>query len=421
MIRLGRFDDDTLNTTFSSPAEHALPLDSPIPPHSPSPATPQCGRELSLPKDYPPQLRIDLATITRQVKAFHRALPRVTPYYAVKANPHPRILKHLQQLGMRFEIASEGELQLLQSLGIAGADVMFSNPIKTPQSTRAAERHGIQWYAFDCLEELVSLSTHAPNGRFVLRIAVDNRDSVWPLDSKFGADEDNIDRLLNYAAAHRLNVAGLAFHVGSQCKSSSSWQDAIKRCLKIFAKMKALGLTPRLLNIGGGFPTPISPAIISIETIARELQPMLEAIPQEIEVAAEPGRYVVAASGTLHCQIVRTTQRQQQSWAYLNCGFYGGLIELNEAFGFELISERPGPLGPWVIAGPTCDAIDRFTPLYQLPLASRAGDRIRIPHMGAYCTACACEFNGFPAPEIHLYDSSIQAPETAPERQQSSE
>ncbi|WP_439134225.1 type III PLP-dependent enzyme [Pseudomaricurvus sp.] len=371
-----------------------------------SPALSDTASQTSESTSYPgPELIFDLAIMAQHVSAFTQALPRVRPHYAVKANPHPEVLQCLKQLGVRFEIASLGELHALQKLGVQGQDMIFSNPIKTPESIRAAAAHQIQWYAFDCLEELERLKQFAPDGSYELRIMTDDGDSVWPLNSKFGADPQTSEELLRYAADNHLDVAGIAFHVGSQCLNPNSWNKAVQRALRLFQRMEELHLCPRLINLGGGFPTPISQDVPTMKELGIQLRPLLDSIPPHIDIVAEPGRYLVAAAGTLHCQIISTTRRQQQPWAYLDCGYYSGLIEMNEAFGFQLRSERKGPTQDWVIAGPTCDALDRFTPLYQLPIDSQAGDRVSIAHTGAYCNSCACEFNGFPAPRVRIVDS----------------
>lgn len=355
--------------------------------------------------DHGPELIIDLAAVRHQAQSFAQALPRVRPHYAVKANPHPDVLNCLKQLGINFEIASLGELHTLQKLGVPGRDIIFSNPIKTPESIVAAVDYQVEWYAFDNLDELKRLQQFAPHGKYELRITTDDKDAIWPLNSKFGADTQSAEELLCYAAQHRLNLAGIAFHVGSQCLNPRSWSAAIQRSLELFRRMHELGLSPKLLNLGGGFPTRVTDKVPTIQDIGAELQHLLNAIPSSIDIVAEPGRFLVASAGTLHCQIISTAVRQQQPWAYLDCGYYSGLIEMNEPFGFLLNSEREGPTQGWVIAGPTCDALDRFTPLYQLPIDSQAGDRLSIAHTGAYCSSCACEFNGFSTPRITIIDS----------------
>jgi ornithine decarboxylase len=56
-------------------------------------------------------------------------------------------------------------------------------------------------------------------------------------------------------------------------------------------------------------------------------------------------------------------------------------------------------MGPVVLAGPTCDSADILyeKAAYQMPMALRAGDKVRIHATGAYTTTySAVGFNGFP-------------------------
>ncbi len=356
-----------------------------------------------------PTLSVDLSVITRQVESFTQALPGVCPHYAVKASPHPAVLRHLKHLGVKFEIASEGELELLKRIQVAGQQIIFSNPIKTPSSIRAAAAYGVRWFAVDCLEELKSLEKHAPLGYYELRLATDGQGSVWPLSTKFGATDDHLSPLLEYAANNQLNLCGITFHVGSQCTDGGSWVTAIESAQQVLQHMSEQGLRPHLLNIGGGFPCQVDPSTPSIEDLAKTIRPALERLPPSLQLVAEPGRYLIASAGTLQCQVINTTHRHGYPWAYLDCGYYNGLIEMSSEFGFRLQSQRKGKSEDWVIAGPTCDSMDTFAPHYQLPSDTQAGDLLKISHVGAYSNACACDFNGFQVPKIEVITDTSAA------------
>jgi ornithine decarboxylase len=374
---------------------------------------PDKSENLSQPKTYTgPELSIKKHLITEQVSAFKLALPNVSPHYAVKANPLPLVLLHLDTLGVKFEIASQGELFLLLNLGIAPEKVVFSNPIKTAASIVAAKHHGIKWYAFDSIEELKKLHALVPKGHFELRLATNGRGSIWPLSTKFGLDDDAAINIIRYAARHHINIAGLTFHVGSQCTQTSSWLSAIDRCDVLFKIMKDLSMPIQLLNIGGGFPCDLL-----TDSAGAESHPSFQQLMYPVNLAlnklladyptlnfyAEPGRFLLAPAGTITCQIITTTKKQGEDWAFLDVGYYSGLMELTEEFGYKLSSKKDGELIPWTIAGPTCDSIDYFKPKYYLPKNSTSGDIITIGNMGAYTNTCATEFNGFPAPNVVVY------------------
>ncbi len=349
-----------------------------------------------------PELSLNLKILDQQVAQFKQALPSVTPHFAVKANPLPELLLHLKRLGVGFEIASLGELKLMQSLNIPACDLIFSNPIKTPASIIAAVAYGINWFSFDCKEELDKLSALAPDAQYELRIATNGKGAVWPLSTKFGMQISDTKALIDYAAQRHINVAGLTFHVGSQCVRAHSWIEAIEQCQSLFSYMQKKGLEAKLLNLGGGFPCAISNMASSLTTMMKPVNKALSGLSNNIKLVAEPGRFLVAAAGTLTCQIINTTKRNKQNWAYLDCGYYNGLMELKENFGYELKSQRRGLLSPWIIAGPTCDSVDMFEQPFMLPANSQAGDIINIPNLGAYANTCATNFNGFDIPAIKI-------------------
>ena len=123
-----------------------------------------------------------------------------------------------------------------------------------------------------------------------------------------------------------------------------------------------------------------------------------------VEVLVEPGRYLVGDAGVISCEVVLVNDRADdrgRRWVYLDVGRFNGLAEtLGESIRYRISTDRDGgPVGPVVLAGPSCDSVDvlydRFA--YQLPLALRAGDRVRIHATGAYTASYASVgFNGFP-------------------------
>jgi ornithine decarboxylase len=111
----------------------------------------------------------------------------------------------------------------------------------------------------------------------------------------------------------------------------------------------------------------------------------------------------VGSAGCLLTQVVGVATRDDVRWVYLDTGFYGGLLEISGEFPVNLISERTGEPATWTMAGPTCDSIDVMG-RHKLPDNTQAEDFIYMPNLGAYCTTCACDFNGFPAPVLHMVD-----------------
>ena len=81
---------------------------------------------------------------------------------------------------------------------------------------------------------------------------------------------------------------------------------------------------------------------------------------------------------------------------------FGGLFESTQGLEYELATDRPGKLVPWHVAGPTCDSVDVLVHDQMLPEDLDIGDFVYVRNAGAYSTAYASEFNGFPLPEVRV-------------------
>ena len=176
----------------------------------------------------------------------------------------------------------------------------------------------------------------------------------------------------------------------------------IERAKKVFDDMQAMGLKPRLLNIGGGYPVRHTRPIPSIEVIANVINEAIADLPDSIRIMAEPGRYLVSDSAYFVCRIVGTATRNGKKWMYWDAGMFGGVIEITEGLRYEIITDRSGNPTPWSVAGPTCDSVDVLVHDMMLPSDMQEGDFIYIPNAGAYTTAYASNFNGFPLPDVKV-------------------
>ena len=349
-----------------------------------------------------PFLILDTAIVREKLRRFRTAMPRVRPHYAVKANPDPRVLRVLIEEGTRFEIASVAELDLLLGLGVPAAQVFYSNPMKSREWIAYAAAKGVEWFVVDAVEELRKVHAVHPAAKLYLRIDTPNIGADWPLAGKFGAHAAEVPEIIAAAARLGANLAGVTFHVGSQCRNPENWRVGIEKARAVFDQMIAAGLKPSLLNIGGGFPVRHVKPIPSIEVIGEVVNRALEAFPPEIEVIAEPGRYLVSDAGYFVCRVVGTATRNGTRWMYWDAGLFGGIIETAEGLKYKLRTDRAGPDVKWTIAGPTCDSVDVILRDEELPADLQGGDFVYIRNAGAYTTAYASCFNGFPLPEVRL-------------------
>src|SRR5436189_2249638 len=174
-----------------------------------------------------PFLILDTAIVRGKARRFRAAMPRVRPHYAVKANPDRRVLKVLVQEGCGFEIASTTELDLLVSLGVPASEVFFSNPVKSCDAVAYAAAKGVEWFVTDSLDEMRRIHAVKPDAKQYLRIATPNIGSDWPLSGKFGAAAVDAREIVAAAAKLGVDLAGVTFHVGSQCRNPENWRVAV--------------------------------------------------------------------------------------------------------------------------------------------------------------------------------------------------
>ncbi|KIY94504.1 ornithine decarboxylase [Monoraphidium neglectum] len=118
----------------------------------------------------------DLGNTLRLFKAWRAAMPRVAPFYAVKCNPEPALLRLLAALGAGFDCASKAELEAVAALGVPQDRVIFAHPCKRPADLRFAAGAGVQLTTFDTEGELGKVAAMYPGVGLVLRVRCDDPD-----------------------------------------------------------------------------------------------------------------------------------------------------------------------------------------------------------------------------------------------------
>ncbi len=352
-----------------------------------------------------PFLILDTAIVREKLRRFRAAMPRVRPHYAVKANPDRRVVKVLAQEGAGFEIASPAELDLLLDLGVPAAEVFYSNPVKSRAAVAYTAAKGVEWFVVDSVDELRKVHDVKPDAKLYLRIATPNIGSDWPLSGKFGAGTSEAREIIATAVKLGADLAGVTFHAGSQCRNPENWRVGIEKARVLFDAMLKSGLKPRLLDIGGGFPVRHVKPIPSVEIIGEVVNEALKAFPEDVQVIAEPGRYLVSDAGYFVCRVLGTATRGGKRWMHWDAGLFGGVIETTEGLKYKIRTDRSGPDISWNVAGPTCDSVDVVLRDEPLPSDLQEGDFVYIRNAGAYTTAYASEFNGFPLPEVRVFES----------------
>ena len=379
-----------------------------LPPHWPANLAPDLLAELDLPT---PFLVGDLEMLADRFRRFTAALPRVQPHYAVKCNSAPEVLLTAAAQGAGFEIASLGELRLLQELGIDPAGVLYSNTVKPAAHVAGAAEAGLWRFAVDSEGELQKIARVAPGSAVYVRIRVDDSSSVFPLSRKFGAEAHYARALLQQAERLGLQPYGVTFHVGSQSVATSAWVQALASVGRLMRQLATDGIRLEMLDLGGGFPARYGDPVPSIDAIGRVIEGALDDLLPYVPplVVAEPGRHMVAETAVMVAGVLGREERAGEEWLYVDVGAYNGLMETQQAVGqwrFPLWSSRPDHAVaaqiPYPVTGPTCDSSDTMFYGAALPVTMGEGDRLFIASAGAYTLSYASHFNGFPPPSTYF-------------------
>jgi len=375
------------------------------------PAVPErIGRFLADEDPPTPCLVIDLDVVERRYRALAAALPGAEVYYAVKANPSPGVLARLAALGSSFDVASPAEIGLCLAAGVDPARISYGNTIKKRKDIALAFAAGVRLFVVDSEEELGKVAAAAPGSTVLVRVLVSGAGADWPLSRKFGCDPDMAVNLLLQAGTLGLDAAGVSFHVGSQQRCPEMWDPAIERAAAVLRQARRAGVAVHAVNIGGGFPARYTPDVPDISAYGAAISAAISRHLSDlaVRILCEPGRYVAGDAGVLRAEVVLVSRKgygDEHRWVYLDIGRFGGLAETeNEAIRYPMVASCDGPVGPVILAGPTCDSVDVLyeRTRYELPLALAEGDTIDILAAGAYTAAYASAgFNGFGPLHVH--------------------
>jgi ornithine decarboxylase len=361
---------------------------------------------------------VDLGMVVKKYEQWHSLLPRVKPYYAIKCNSNPAIVRTLASLGVNFDCASKSEIQQVLGSRVAPSRIIYANPTKMKTHISYAKSSGVDLMTFDNTHELRKIAECFPAARLVLRIITDDSNSICRFSTKFGAPLDHVDELLSLAKELNLNIVGVSFHVGSGCMSTCSFISAIKNAKRVFEQGKTCGFNMSILDLGGGWPGTDDDGI-TFSAIANAIRPVIdELFPADVNVIAEPGRYFVAESHTLVVNVFGKRNFEDQYGNkrflyYVNDGVYQSFncIFFDHAAPKPLVFSPAGrtELYKSTVFGPTCDSLDCIAKDFDLP-ELQVGEWLYFKSMGAYTVAAASPFNGFRShPTMYYIQSHASA------------
>jgi len=358
-----------------------------------------------------PSLILDHNKLRNNYRTFKKNLPRVQCYYAVKANTHPEIIKTLFLEGSSFDVASYNEFmqiyEYIKHFEETDKDffiwnkIIFSNTIKDKETLAKIKRYR-PLVTFDNYDELKKIKACCDTAGLILRLKVPDSGSQVEMSSKFGAEPGDAAQLISQAHDAGLVVEGLSFHVGSQCTNFDNYTAAFAITSEILNNARSKGYDMKIIDIGGGFPVPYDSQVPEFEKLASLLNSEFQRLfPPDVEIIAEPGRFIVATAAILITEIIGKSRRDGKIFYYINDGVYhtfSGVIYDHWIPNFTAF--KKGKEEVCAVVGQTCDSFDKISLSIQLPGNLEIGDYLLTENIGAYSNASSTHFNGFDGAQI---------------------
>ncbi len=203
-----------------------------------------------------PLLILDCERVRVQYRKLRKALPGVDLHYALKPMPHPSVVNTIVAEGGFLDLATTGEVHLVERLGVAPERCIHTHPIKREQDIVNAVKFGVRTFVADNPDEVQKFARHTADAELLLRVSFRSPGAVCDLSRKFGCDPEDLLALARLAADLGVSVRGLSFHVGSQAMDSAKHVEALEACTKLMAAARREKLGRSILSTSVvGFPS----------------------------------------------------------------------------------------------------------------------------------------------------------------------
>jgi diaminopimelate decarboxylase len=378
-----------------------------------------------------PVLVYDEATFLAQAD---RALSFSAPYgltvrYAMKANPHKRIIELFNEQGIHIDASSGFEARRAITAGVAAANILLTSqefPAGRTYREEGADidtllREGVLFNATSP-HQLDQYGRLFPGTSVSVRINPHEGSGGTPKTttggsaSSFGTWYRQVDVLKDIARQHDLKIERLHTHVGSGA-DPDKWRDIALSSLKMVESFPDV----KTLNIGGGLPI----ARMSYEEeadIEKISQPINDALVEfgrrtgrNLHLEIEPGTFLVGPAGALIASVMDIVSTGKHGFTFykLNTGMDANLRPSQYAARHPIstiplvMQNQYNEQEDAVVVGHCCESGDIMTPakgssdIIEPRLLSKAavGSLAVIGGVGAYAYGFSVEgYNSFPAP-----------------------
>lgn len=339
-------------------------------------------------------------------KAFHSVDHLVC--YSVKSNSNLAVISTLAREGAGFDIVSGGELFRVIRAGADPRKVVFAGVGKTAREIEYALNNNILFFTVESFPELEEINAVAKKLNKIAKIAIRVNPDVDPkthqytstgkAENKFGLDiESAFEAYSKALTLKNIKPCVLHMHIGSQIVDIKPYQEAIHKIIPFIQRLKALGVTLEILDIGGGMGIIYKEEKPSTaDEFAGLILPLIKDL--KLKVLIEPGRFIAGNAGLLLTKVLYIKANAVKNFVIVDAGMndlirpslYGAFHEILPV----KIKMNSGQVVSDVV-GPICESGDFFAKDRKMPTVDPE-DVLAIRSAGAYGFTMSSNYNSRP-------------------------
>lgn len=353
-----------------------------------------------------PFFAYDLDLATAQAERFRAAMPEeVHLHYAVKANPHISVIKHLMKLTDGLDMASGGELERVRDCGADMAHVSFAGPGKRDQEIQLAISLGatLNLESENEAERALAIADRlGVTPRLAVRVNPDfelkgSGMSMGGGAKPFGVDQERVPQLAKELIAAGADWCGFHIYSGSQSLDPDAIAESQRASIALAADLAHdIGEAPKSVNLGGGFGIPYTAndKPLDVERVGKDLSHALserDSILKDTRFMIELGRWLIGEAGVYVAQILDRKMSKGELFLVTDGGMHH---QLAASGNFGMVMKRNYPVAiashmganaveSATIVGPLCTPLDRLAADIAVPHAE-IGDYVAVFASGAY-------------------------------------
>jgi diaminopimelate decarboxylase/aspartate kinase len=349
----------------------------------------------------------DHATVEARARALKGLRSFDQIFYAIKANPHPDILRLVTTAGLGLECVSQGEVeQVLREVpGLPRERILFTPNFAARAEYEFALAAGVR-LTLDNLHPLEHWQGLFRGRELIVRVDTGfgrgHHEHVRTagLHSKFGIPTFELEELERLARLAGAKVVGLHAHSGSGIFAVASWAQTAA----LLAGLARRFTDVRCINVGGGIGVPDKSARAPLDL--SELDAAIgkvHAAHPALRFWMEPGRYVVAESGVLLAVVTQVKGKGDVRYVGIATGMNSLIRPALYGAWHEIVNltrlDEPAT-ETYTVVGPICESGDQLGADRSLP-PTVEGDVLLIANAGAYGHVMSSHYN-LRAPAIEI-------------------